>query len=143
VSGPAAGQLPHLMASVVVLDATLAHTLLVRSPDAHRWTLATGHVSGGEPIAEAARRELADQTGLSGFTIVEPHLGVQQDLTDCGSGGGATRHIDHVFLARTAAVEPAPSTGSAAWFPVDALPSPLAPGVGLQVRSALRLADPL
>jgi len=134
------GQPPHLMASVVVLDVTSAHTLLVRSPDQHRWTLVGGHVTGGEPIAEGARRELAEQSGLSGFRVVEPHLGVQQDLADCGTG--VARHVDHVFLAVTDQVEPAPSAGgSAAWFPVNDLPQPLAPGVTLQLRSALRAAE--
>ncbi len=139
MSSPAAGQLPHLVASVVVLDAGLGRTLLVRSPDGHRWTLVTGHVTGGEPIAETARRELAEQTGLTGFVVDEPHLGVQQDLADCGAG--PARHVDHVFLARTDQIEPTPTAGSAQWFPVSDLPAPLAPGAGLQVRSALRAAD--
>ena len=134
------GQLPHLTASAVVLDVTGARTLLIRSNDGHRWTLVGRHVTSGEPAAEAARRALTEQTGLTGFRVIEPHLGLQQDLTDCGTG--VTRHVDHVFLIQTDRVHTAADvTDGAAWFAVANLPQPLEPGVGLHVRSAVRELD--
>jgi ADP-ribose pyrophosphatase YjhB (NUDIX family) len=134
---------PHLLASAVVLDAGGTHTLLARTGEYRRWDLPGGHVEGGEPLAEAARREVREVSGLRAFRVVEPHLAVQQDLVDCGSG--EARHVDHVFAVIADPSEPAEPLSPAqqadaevGWFPVGELPAPLAPGVRLHVHSALR-----
>jgi ADP-ribose pyrophosphatase YjhB (NUDIX family) len=134
---------PHLLASAVVLDAGGTRTLLARTGEYRRWNLLGGHVEGGEPLAEAARREVRDGSGLRGFRVVEPHLAVQQDLVDCGNG--EARHVDHVFAVIADPSEPAEPLDEAAsaeaevgWFSVSDLPAPLAPGVRLHLHSALR-----
>jgi len=137
---------PHTLASAVVLDAGGTRVMLVRSGDYRRWDLPRGHVVGGEPLVEAARRQVREQLGVSRFTVVEPHLAVAQDLVDCGQG--EARHVDHIFVVLTAPQEPTgdfevdddPGDAEIGWFAVSALPHPLAPGVSLHLRSALRTA---
>ncbi len=134
---------PHLLASAVVLDAGGTRTLLARAGEYRRWDLVGGHVEGGEPLAEAARRLVRDRGGVGKFRVVEPHLAVQQDLVDCGQG--EARHVDHLFAVVVDVSEPTggfaeddPAEAEVGWFAVSALPEPLAPGVRLHVRSALR-----
>ena len=132
------------MASAVVLDATGRHVLLVRQPTQPRWGLVSGHVEGGEPAGESARRHVREQTGLSRFQVVHPHLAVQQDLLDCGDVQAL--HVDHIFAVRVDPSEvvvegPLDPSGEAVWFPVRQLPEPLAPGVRGHVLAALRGTD--
>ena len=137
-------RLPHLLAAAVVLDGTGRHVLLVRDPTRPRWTLLSGHVEGGEQLAEAARRQVAENTGLRRLRVYEPHLALQQDLVDCGGAGdGQVRHVEHVFLAVTDPSEPVHDgphdrEGSTAWFGVRDLPADIAPGVALHVSAAVR-----
>jgi ADP-ribose pyrophosphatase YjhB (NUDIX family) len=136
---------PHLMTSAVVLDAGGTRTLLARGGEYGRWDLLHGHVEGGESLAEAARRHVREQSGLTRFGVVEPHLAVQQDVLDCGHG--EARHVDHVFAVIVESSEPAGTfageggdEGPVAWFPVTDLPEPTQPGVRLHIRSAIRTA---
>ena len=126
--------LSHLTASAVVLAAGAGRTFLVRVGEYSRWGLVGSHVDSGEPLAEAVRREVREQTGLTRFRVVEPHLAVQQDLVDCGHG--ESLHVDHVF----AVLADAPSGTdyeTAGWFALDELPEPLVPGVRMHIRSAV------
>jgi ADP-ribose pyrophosphatase YjhB (NUDIX family) len=106
----------------------------------------TGHVEGGEQLAEAARRQVVEQAGMSRFRVHEPHLALQQDLVECGEG--QVRHVDHVFLVVLDPVEPVHDgpqdrEGATGWFGVRDLPADVAPGVALHVGSATRLFDEL
>ena len=95
---PVRPRLPHVLAAAVVLDATGRHVLLARDQDRPRWVLVAGHVEGGEQLAEAARRQVVEQAGITRFRVHEPHLALQQDLVECREGGeGQVRHIEHVF----------------------------------------------
>ncbi len=137
-------RLPHLLAAAVVVDAPGRRVLLVRDPDRPRWTLPSGHVEGGEQLAEAARRQVREQTGLTRFRVCEPHLALQQDLVDCD--GAQVRHVEHVFAVLCDPAEPVHDgpldrDGRAAWFGIRELPADLAPGVPLHVGSALRTVD--
>jgi len=132
-----------MLASAVVLDAGGTRVLLARTGPYRRWDLIGGHVEGGEPLPEAARREVRDHGGVARFRVLEPHLAVQQDVVDCGRG--EARHVDHVFAVVADAGEPTggfevddPGDREVSWFAVSRLPEPLAPGVRLHLGSALR-----
>jgi 8-oxo-dGTP pyrophosphatase MutT (NUDIX family) len=137
-------RLPHLLAAAVVLDATGRHVLLARDAARPRWVLVSGHVEGGEQLAEAARRQVVEQAGITRFRVQEPHLALQQDLVDCREGGeGQVRHIEHVFLVVVDPVEPVHDgpqdrDGSTGWFGVRDLPPDVAPGVALHLGAAVR-----
>ncbi len=124
-----------------MLDATGRHVLLVRDRERPRWTLVSGHVEGGEQLAEAARRQVREQTGLTRFRVDEPHLALQQDLVECEDG--QVRHIEHVFAVVLDPAEPVHSgprdrDGQSAWFGIRELPADLAPGVALHLGAAVR-----
>jgi ADP-ribose pyrophosphatase YjhB (NUDIX family) len=132
---------PHLLVSAVVLDEGALRTLLVRTEDVPRWSLISGHTEGGETLTEGALRQVREKSGAAVMRVIEPHVAVQQDRFDCGVGdAGAVRHIDHVFAviadpAEALRVEPGVA---AEWFPVLALPEPLAPGVRLHIVGSAR-----
>ena len=100
--------------------------LLIRrrdDPFAGRWALPGGFVNEDEPIAAAARRELEEETCVSGV-----------ELTQLGAYGdpgrdprGWTVSVLHYCLVDGAAVNPkaADDAAEAQWFPLDDLP-PLA-----------------
>jgi 8-oxo-dGTP diphosphatase len=132
------------VSSAVVLDEGGVQTLLVTSADLPRWGLIGGHVEGGETLAEAARRQVREQAGVSPHSVLEPHIAVQQDRFDCEqTDRGPTRHIEHVFAVVADPADPV-HTGpgvSAEWFPVLSLPEPLAPGVRLHIHGAARTLE--
>jgi ADP-ribose pyrophosphatase YjhB (NUDIX family) len=129
-----------MMASAVVLDAPARHVLLVRDDELPRWRLVGVHVEGGEPLAEAARRAVQEQTDLGRFQLMEPHLAVQQNRFVCGEV--ETRHVDHVFAAvADPQTEVEVSRGRhtrSSWFAVSELPTALDPSVRLHLSQAIR-----
>jgi ADP-ribose pyrophosphatase YjhB (NUDIX family) len=127
-----------------VVDTPGRHVLLVRDRHRPRWVLVSGHVEGGEQLAEAARRQVREQTGLTRFRVTEPHLALQQDLVECGDA--QVRHVEHVFAVVSDPSEPVQlgpldRDGGAAWFGVRNLPADLAPGVALHLGAALRAVE--
>jgi ADP-ribose pyrophosphatase YjhB (NUDIX family) len=118
--------------------------LLRRLAPRGRWQLVGGHVEGGETLSEAARREVREQTGLTRFRVIEPHVALQQDLLECR--GVQARHIDHVFAVVVDPVDPVvegflDDDQHLGWFAVSELPEPLAPGVRLHLSGTRRLLD--
>ena len=110
---------PKLAAlAVVVRD---AHVLLVRRrnpPDVGLWGYPGGHVEWGETVAEAAMRELHEETG-----VVAEAIGWLDNLdTIVRDGDGVVRH--HYLLVailcrwRDGQPEPRDDVSEAAWLPV-------------------------
>lgn len=131
----------HLTASAVVVAPDGAVVLLLRHPRFGRWGLLGGHVEGAESLLDAVRREVAEESGLADVQVLQPPLGMTQDLVTCGRAEEAT-HRDHLFAVVAdpgQPLRPEPGAGLA-WFAVDALPEPAVPGLGEWVGAAAEAA---
>ena len=94
-----------------------------KDPFAGSWALPGGFVDESERLADAARRELVEETGLA--------VGDLEQLYTAGDPGRDPRGwtVSVVYLARVDAAQLAPVAADDAeaveWFPLDELP-PLA-----------------
>ncbi len=129
---------PMLTADVVVLAGAPedARVLLIQRgnpPFAGSWALPGGFVEQGEQVAEAAPRELAEETGLRVDAGALELLGVYD--TPGRDPRGWTASV--VYIARVpgeSAVAGADDASDARWFPIEELPE-------LAFDHALILAD--
>jgi 8-oxo-dGTP diphosphatase len=114
---------PMLTVDVVVLtDAPAPSLLLVQRahpPFADEWALPGGFVEEGEQVADAAPRELAEETGLKAGSL--RLLGVYD--TRGRDPRGWTVSIAYLATVQTEmAVSGADDARDARWFHADALP---------------------
>lgn len=136
-----AGAYPRPMLTVDVVALTTAPTpevLLIQRgnpPYEGRWALPGGFVDRGEQVAAAARRELAEETGLVADAL--DLLGVY----DAPGRDPRGWTVSVVYLARLAQrqdVAGADDAADARWLAVDALPE-LAFDHGLILADALKM----
>lgn len=117
------GRAPLWLPGVTAVVHRRDEVLLVRRVDNGQWTPITGIVDPGEQPADAAVREVREETGvtievekLSWVNVSEPVVHVN---------GDRAQYLDHCFLCRyvdgTAHVADDESQ-DVGWFPVDALP---------------------
>jgi ADP-ribose pyrophosphatase YjhB (NUDIX family) len=121
----------HFTASAVVLDGE-DRVLLVHHNKIGLWLYPGGHVDPNEAPAEAAVREVVEETGVRAVLLGEPafaHTAVQghaapwavieMDVTD--SKDGQHRHIDFVYVCRASGGDLAAQleeVACARWVPV-------------------------
>jgi 8-oxo-dGTP pyrophosphatase MutT (NUDIX family) len=149
----------RLGARVLLLDprdrVLLVHARDPEDPDHHWWELPGGGLDEGEDLAEAGRRELAEESG-----ILLPELGRKLWVRESRFTyrGRAHHRIEHVFLGRTpsttAQVPLKPTENEKAglierrWWPAAELqtcPDKLLPGNLAELLDNLlngRLGDP-
>lgn len=92
-------------------------------PFAGRWALPGGFVDENEPLDQAARRELAEETGLTEVAVEQ--FGAFGDPGRDPRGWTVTVAYLAVLSARQTAARAGDDAAQAAWFDVDRLP-PLA-----------------
>jgi 8-oxo-dGTP diphosphatase len=131
----------HFTASAVVLDDE-DRVLLIHHNKTGLWLYPGGHIDPDEDPAQAALREVVEETGVEATVIGEPaftHPAVQShaapwtviemDVTD--SKVGAHRHVDLVYVCRATGGNLAAQlteVSDARWIPVAelaGLPTPV------------------
>lgn len=100
----------HYTASAVVLD-NAGRMLLVHHNKIGQWLYPGGHIDPNEDPAQAALREVREETGIQAVIVGDPAFAhpavrshpapwaiIEMDVTD--SKVGAHRHIDLVYVCR-------------------------------------------
>lgn len=106
--------------AVVVRD---EHVLLVKRTDNGSWTPVTGIVDPGEEPADAAVREVDEETSVTAAPTRLAWVHVTPPMVHVN--GDRAQYLDHLFHLRWVAGEPYPADDEnteARWFPVAALP---------------------
>lgn len=129
----------HVTASAVVLSPDARQTCLVLHGRIGRWVQPGGHLEPADhSLADAAAREVAEETGLAGRVLPEI-AGLSRHLAPCAPD--VDWHLDVQFVLVADVEQPAVSSESAdvRWWDVHALPTDLAPGVGASLARALEV----
>ena len=140
----------HVTASALVVGPD-GRVLLCLHGRLGKWMQLGGHCEPGDrTLAAAALREATEESGVAGLTLDPDPIDVDVHAVRCTPAQGLPAepgtHYDVRFLVRSpaGAIERVSAESTAlAWFPADALPSPLAPATARQIALALgRLRSP-
>jgi 8-oxo-dGTP diphosphatase len=127
---------------VVITREPAARVLLIRrkgEPFAGAWALPGGFVNENEPLADAARREMQEETGVAGLDL--------EQLAAFGDPGRDPRGwtVTVAFLARVDANSLQPQAADDAaevgWHPLDQLPRLAFDHAKILERARARLRD--
>ena len=116
----------HLTAGAIVVSPGGEAVLLNHHRKAGAWLAFGGHLEPDDDSLEAAaRRELAEESGLRDFTLDPEPLSLDEHAVEFCSPRGTVHHLDVRFLAFA---DPAADHGASEesldvrWWPADALP---------------------
>ncbi len=99
------------------------YVALIREGGLTAYVLPKGHVEPGETLDHAARREVAEESGLRNLTLIA-EVAVRQRLDYSRRSWGTTHYFLFVTTqAKGAHPEPVESPLQTHWFPLDALPA--------------------
>lgn len=130
----------HLTASAAVLSPDGAQTCLVFHHKMQKWVQPGGHFEPEDTSgAQAAAREVLEETGLSGRVLAAPVL-LSRHPAPCAPGI-VDYHLDlqYLMLAELTAPTPSDESPEVRWWPVGELPENLASGVPELVRRAAQV----
>lgn len=116
----------HLTAGAVVVSPAADAVLLNHHRKAGAWLAFGGHLEEGDAtLADGARRELVEESGLARFDFDPEPLSLDEHAVEFCSERGTVHHLDVRFVA---VAEPDASHATSEesldvrWWPVDALP---------------------
>lgn len=117
------GHAPLWLIGVTAVVIRGEEVLLVERADNGIWAPVTGIVDPGEEPADAAVREVAEETGIT--AVPERLAWVHATAPVTHVNGDRAQYLDHVFVMRWVAGEPYPAddeSTDARWYPCAALP---------------------
>ncbi len=126
----------HFTASVYILEKGQA--LFIFHPKFQKWLPPGGHVEPNESPADAARREVGEETGLTIEWLRDERAWIETDnarsferpfacLAEDVPAGDTTvshQHLDFIYVAQPLGTLPCHHTHKAKWFPFEAILSP-------------------
>ena len=134
----------HATASAFVFDHTLTRTLLVFHSKGQFWVQPGGHLEEGDAsIADAALRELREETGVDLPALAEPLLYDLDHHSLSSAFGRCASHLDIGVAVITADDTPllvSDESEDLRWWQIDSLPARLPEGFEGRMR---RLRDRL
>jgi 8-oxo-dGTP diphosphatase len=147
----------HFTASGLVFDDDCQQVLLVHHNKVGQWLYPGGHIDPNEDPAQAAQREVLEETGLHTQIITDPlfthpaitthappYAVIEMDVTD--TRVGPHRHIDLVYVLRAASDNLSAQlneVGAARWVPLTDLGTLDTPAeLATLVTDAARWAKP-
>lgn len=129
----------HLTAGCFIFTPDLGHVLLCFHRKGQFWVQVGGHIDAADgDVVTAALREAREESGLGDLAVVDGVLDLDRHHLGAAFGRCQT-HWDVGFAALSPLASPQVSDESeqVAWFPVDALPEPMANSVAKRVAVIL------
>ncbi|MET8175812.1 NUDIX hydrolase [Streptomyces clavifer] len=131
------GNDPLWLSGVTAVVLREGQVLLVRRADNGAWTAVTGIIDPGEQPADAAVREVLEETGTD--AVPERLVLVHVTGPVVHGNGDRAQYLDLVFRFRWRSGEPYPADGEnteARWFPLEDLP-PLSDDMIARIAAAV------
>ncbi len=117
----------HLTAGAIVVSPDADAVLLNHHRKADAWLAFGGHLEPGDAsLAEGARRELVEESGLTAFAFDPEPLCLDAHAVEFCSDRGTVQHLDVRFLAVAdphGTYATSEESLDVRWWPVDALPA--------------------
>lgn len=128
----------HATASALVFDPTLTRTLLVFHTKGQFWVQPGGHLeSDDESIADAALRELREETGVVVPDVPEPLVYDLDHHALSSAFGRCSSHLDigvAIVVTDDTTLVVSDESEDVRWWPIDALPDQVPVGFDGRVR---------
>lgn len=135
----------HATASAFVFDSTLSRILLVFHGKGRFWVQPGGHLEHGDTsIADAALRELSEETGIVAPPPAEDYIYDLDHHELSAAFGRCASHLDigvALVVTDEGALQVSGESEDVRWWPIDALPDEVPPQFHRRVAHVLgRLA---